>query len=113
MVTNPGRSRRWREALDSRDLAKMNLQIPPDVVDRDKIPGLAGTRQDETGQASHPSAGPHTGQPHPGLDEARLRQQAIGVKLRQMFDAVVNEPVPDVFLDILRKADQAADGDDR
>ena len=42
------------------------------------------------------------------LDEARLRQQAIGVKLRQMFDQVVNEPVPDEFLDILRRADQRA-----
>jgi hypothetical protein len=40
------------------------------------------------------------------LDEARLRQQAIGVRLRQMFDQVVNEPVPDEFLEILRRADQ-------
>jgi hypothetical protein len=40
------------------------------------------------------------------LDEARLRQRAIGVKLRQMFDEVVNEPVPDEFLDILRQADR-------
>ena len=39
----------------------------------------------------------------PALDEARLRQQAIGVKLRQMFDEVVSEPVPDEFLDILRR----------
>ena len=39
------------------------------------------------------------------IDEAHLRQQAIGVKLRQMFDEVVNEPVPDEFLDILRRAD--------
>ena len=39
------------------------------------------------------------------FDEARLRQQAIGAKLRQMFDEVVNEPVPDEFLDILRAAD--------
>ncbi len=44
----------------------------------------------------------------PALDEARLRQQAIGVKLRAMFDEVVNEPVPDEFLDILRKADDKA-----
>jgi hypothetical protein len=44
----------------------------------------------------------------PALDEARLRQQAIGVKLRQMFDEVVSEPVPDEFLEILRRADQAA-----
>jgi hypothetical protein len=41
----------------------------------------------------------------PTLDEARLRQQAIGVKLRHMFDEIVNEPVPDEFLDILRRAD--------
>lgn len=42
------------------------------------------------------------------LDEARLRQQAIGVRLRQMFDQVVNEEVPDEFLDILRRADSRA-----
>ncbi|HYF22405.1 MAG TPA: NepR family anti-sigma factor [Caulobacteraceae bacterium] len=44
------------------------------------------------------------------LDEARLRQQAIGVKLRQMFDQVVGEPVPDEFLDILRRADERTAG---
>lgn len=42
-----------------------------------------------------------------GLEEVRLRQQAIGVKLRHMFDEVVNEPVPDEFLEILRRADRA------
>jgi hypothetical protein len=42
----------------------------------------------------------------PGLDEVRLRQQAIGVKLRQIFDEVVNEPVPDQLLEILRRADE-------
>jgi hypothetical protein len=47
----------------------------------------------------------------PSLDEARLRQQAIGVKLRQMFDEVVNEPVPDEFLQILRRADETRSGD--
>jgi hypothetical protein len=47
----------------------------------------------------------------PSLDEARLRQQAIGVKLRQMFDEVVNEPVPDEFLSILRRADDARSGE--
>jgi hypothetical protein len=46
-----------------------------------------------------------------GLEEARLRQQAIGVKLRHMFDEVVNEPVPDEFLEILKRADaKASDG---
>ena len=41
----------------------------------------------------------------PASDEARLRQQAIGVKLRQIFDEVVSEPFPDDFLDSLRRAD--------
>ncbi|MET4682150.1 anti-sigma T factor NepR [Brevundimonas faecalis] len=41
-----------------------------------------------------------------GLEEVRLRQQAIGVKLRHLFDEVVNEPIPDEFLEILRKADE-------
>lgn len=45
------------------------------------------------------------------LEEARLRQQAIGVKLRHMFDEVVNEPIPDEFLDILRRADERSSGD--
>lgn len=44
------------------------------------------------------------------VNEARLRQQAIGVKLRQMFDQVVNEPVPDEFLEILRRADSDRSG---
>lgn len=46
------------------------------------------------------------------IDEARLRQAAIGVKLRQMFDQVVSEPVPDEFLDILRRADARDDKSD-
>jgi hypothetical protein len=41
----------------------------------------------------------------PSLEEARLRQQAIGVRLRQIFDQVVSEPVPDEFLALLRQAD--------
>jgi hypothetical protein len=44
------------------------------------------------------------------VNEARLRQQAIGVKLRQMFDQVVSEPVPDEFLEILRRADSRSSG---
>ena len=47
----------------------------------------------------------------PSLEEARLRQQALGSKLRQMFNDVVNEPVPDDFLDILRKADSRRAGE--
>ncbi|WP_309606668.1 NepR family anti-sigma factor [Phenylobacterium sp.] len=60
-------------------------------------------RYAETAIENVPSPIPRT--PSVALDEARLRQQAIGVRLRQMFDDVVNEDVPDEFLDILRRAD--------
>lgn len=45
----------------------------------------------------------------PDVEEVRLRQQAIGVRLRQIFDDVVNEPVPDDFLEILRRATPGSD----
>lgn len=37
---------------------------------------------------------------------ARRRQDAIGRRLRQMYDDVVNENVPDEFLSFLEKADE-------
>jgi hypothetical protein len=63
----------------------------------------AGSMIDQSATARRQVAVPEE---ETALDEARLRQQAIGVKLRQMFDQVVNEPVPDEFLEILRRADQ-------
>lgn len=40
------------------------------------------------------------------LDQARLRQQAIGVRLRFMFNDIIEQPVPQEWLDLLRKADE-------
>ena len=48
---------------------------------------------------------PEPVRPSRGLGEVRLRQDAIGLGLRKLFDEVVNEGVPDEFLDILREAD--------
>ena len=73
---------------------------PPDPCGRPEACELTPTMKDQ-GQPRDP-AGPAA---EPTLDEARLRQQAIGVKLRHMFDEIVNEPVPQDFLDILRRAD--------
>lgn len=58
--------------------------------------------------AERPQAPETEGKPAT-VEEARLRQQAIGYKLRQMFDDVVSEPVPDEFLDILKQADSATE----
>ena len=38
---------------------------------------------------------------------ARARQRAIGRELRRMYDDVVQEPVPEDFLELLRKIDLA------
>lgn len=38
---------------------------------------------------------------------ARARQRAIGRELRRMFDDVVQEDVPDDFLELLQKIDEA------
>lgn len=38
---------------------------------------------------------------------ARARQRAIGRELRRMYDDVVQEPIPDDFLDILKEIDKA------
>ena len=40
------------------------------------------------------------------LGETRINQEAIGARLRQLYDEVVNEPVPEEFLAILRKGDE-------
>lgn len=67
-------------------------------------------RVDDPGESMMAEMAPTRPDKDVPLDEARLRQQAIGVKLRQMFDDVVSEPVPDDFLDILRRADERRAG---
>jgi hypothetical protein len=39
----------------------------------------------------------------------RARQRAIGRELRRMYDDVAQEPVPDDFMDLLQKIDDAAE----
>ena len=48
----------------------------------------------------------HAMKPPPNPGEARINQDAIGVGLRRLFDDVVNEPVPDEFMELLRLADE-------
>lgn len=37
----------------------------------------------------------------------RARQRAIGRELRRMYDDIAQEPVPEDFLDLLRKIDNS------
>ena len=42
----------------------------------------------------------------------RARQRALGREIRRMFDGVVKEPVPDDFMDLLKRIDDSDDGKD-
>lgn len=39
----------------------------------------------------------------------RARQRALGRELRRMFDDVSQEPIPEDFLDLLRKMDEGGE----
>ena len=41
----------------------------------------------------------------------RARQRAIGRELRRIFDGVVSEPIPDDFLDLLKRIDESDDSE--
>lgn len=50
-----------------------------------------------------------TREPKPDREKnrtVRARQRAIGRELRRIYDDVAREPVPDDFLDLLRKMDE-------
>jgi len=44
--------------------------------------------------------------PTPDSRQIRESQNAIGEGLRRLFEDVVNEPVPEEFLELLRRADE-------
>jgi hypothetical protein len=43
----------------------------------------------------------------------RARQRAIGRELRRMFDEIAQEPVPEEFLDLLKRIDSESDDHNR
>ncbi|TCD15084.1 NepR family anti-sigma factor [Oricola cellulosilytica] len=51
---------------------------------------------------------PSEGKKPPKVDELATSQ--IGKRLRHEFDAVLNEPVPDRFRDLLKKLEEAEEG---
>jgi hypothetical protein len=52
---------------------------------------------------------PNEEKPNEKSRAIRARQRAIGRELRRMYDDVAQEQVPDDFLDLLRKIDEAAE----
>ena len=75
------------------------------------MPLLNNDSSATTSDPSEADPAPTRGGRPPTVEESRLRQQAIGYKLRQIFDDVVKEPVPDEFLEILKGAGPAGGRD--
>jgi len=48
--------------------------------------------------------------PGPKSQDRRAQQRAISHGLRQFFDGVASEPIPDEFLELLKKIDQEKSG---
>ena len=42
----------------------------------------------------------------PSLADARVQQRAIGSRLKKLYDDTLAAPIPDEFIDILRRSDQ-------
>ena len=66
----------------------------------------AGTTQ--PGAIAGPSVASANAGPKP--QDRRAQQRAISHGLRQFFDSVVSEPIPDEFVELLKKIDQEKSG---
>lgn len=74
-----------------------------DVAEAER--GLVAMQAGETGGASGPSSAS-------GLktQDRRAQQRAISQGLRQFFDTVASEPIPDEFVELLKKIDEGRTG---
>lgn len=63
------------------------------------------SKSDMTDLMTDPDKGPDTEHHDVSANEARSRQRGIGRRLRQMYDDVLDEDVPDDFRSLLEKID--------
>jgi hypothetical protein len=71
----------------------------------------ANAAQGMTGAGSHEAGLSGSGQPGDGKAERLLEEngfQWLGGQLRDMYQEVVHEPLPDQFMDLLQKLDERA-----
>jgi len=65
--------------------------------------GLAAIQAGEAGEASGSASSLKT-------QDRRAQQRAISQGLRQFFDTVASEPIPDEFVELLRRIDEGNEG---
>jgi len=108
------------EGSGSPSASSAMIELKKSSVDNHKTKDGSGSRPGESGKAEQSkSMGKDVSGGDPGarpVDSrvARRRQDPLGRRLRQMYDEVVSEDVPDDFLTFLEKADErlTSGGDD-
>jgi hypothetical protein len=96
----------------SKSAASATIQRKVRTVDKNKTKDGPGSRPGESGKVEQgKSMAKDTSVGEPGsrpVDSrvARRRQDPLGRRLRQMYDEVVSEEVPEDFLSCLEKADE-------
>lgn len=91
------------------------IQLKKSAVNKDKSKDGSGLRPGESGKVEQKSmgkdvSGGDNGSRPVDARVARRRQDPLGRRLRQMYDEVVSEDVPDDFLSFLEKADERLTG---
>lgn len=92
---------RERRVLKERDCAKSGLHSQPDALETN----LSGARAHRTENLAK-----EHDHDRDNTRAVRARQRAIGRELRRIYDGVVNEPIPEEFLALLKKIDDAGGG---
>lgn len=88
------------------------IQLKKSTVDKHKTNDGSGSRPGEAGKVEQSKSmgkdisGGDSGSRPVDSRVARRRQDPLGRRLRQMYDEVVSEDVPDDFLSFLEKADE-------
>jgi hypothetical protein len=96
--------------------SSMSIQLKKSAVDKSKTKGGSGSRPAESGKVEQSRfmgkdiSGGDSGTRPVDARVARRRQDPIGRRLRQMYDEVVSEDVPDDFLSFLEQADERLTG---
>lgn len=111
------------EGAGSPPTASAPIQPKKSAVDKDKLKDGLGAQPEKLNKSEQIEQGKSMGRDISGGDSgsrpvdsrvARRRQDPLGRRLRQMYDEVVSEDVPDDFLSFLEKADErlTTGGDD-
>jgi Anti-sigma factor NepR len=76
----------------------------------DKLRGIAEAERGLTAMQAGETGGASGSAPSLKTQDRRAQQRAISQGLRQFFDTVASEPIPDEFVELLKRIDEGKAG---